>query len=260
MQKNVIYNQDSAIGLKQLDDESIDCVITSPPYDNLRSYNGFTFDFNKIANELYRVIKKGGLIVWIVSDATINGSETGSSFTQVLYFKQIGFNIHDTMIWEKESFTFPDEYRYRNTFEYMFILSKGKPKSFNPISDKVNKWAGHKIHGTSRNWNGNTFIKSNTGSEIKEIGVRNNIWKLNSVKKNDTGHPAPYPVELVIDHILSWTNKGDIVLDPFMGSGTTAIACIQTHRQYIGFEISKEYVDMANKRIMKEPPTLDVWD
>lgn len=149
-----LYNEDCATGLKKLKDESIDLVVTSPPYDNLRTYKGFSFDFESIANELYRVLKTGGVIVWIVSDATENGSETGTSFRQALYFKQIGFNIHDTMIWNKDSFSFPEANRYYPCFEYMFVFSKGKPKTSNLIRDRKNINVGNGIHGTARQRDG----------------------------------------------------------------------------------------------------------
>lgn len=236
--------------LKALPDESIDMVVTSPPYDNLRDYKGYTFDFEGVVKELFRVIKTGGVIVWIVSDAMIDGSETGTSFRQALYFKECGFNIHDTMIWRKDTFTFPDATRYCQCFEYMFVFSKGKPKSVHRIEDRKNKWSGSAVHGTSRNVDGTTFRKSNDKkSNVKEYGVRFNVWDIPTEKNNKTGHPAVFPVALVRDHIISWSDEGDIILDIFMGSGTTGIACVDTNRHYIGFEISPEYCDIARKRI-----------
>ena len=237
-------------GLRLLPNDCIDLTVTSPPYDNLRNYNGYSFDFENIAKELYRVTKPGGVIVWIVSDATINGSETGTSFRQALYFKDCGFNLHDTMIWQKDTITFPDKTRYGSNFEYMFVLSKGKPNSIHKICDRKNKWAGTKVHGTSRDIDGTTFRKCNHNKTfVKEFGERFNVWQLPGEKRNKTGHPAVFPLHLAQDHILSWSNEGDIVLDCFMGSGTTAIASVNTNRQYIGFEISKEYCDIAEKRL-----------
>ena len=260
LELNKIYNMDCLDGLKLLDDNSIDLTVTSPPYDNLRTYNGYSFDFENIAKQLYRVTKQGGVVVWIVGDQTINGSESGTSFKQALYFKECGFNLHDTMIWEKDSFTFPDEVRYRQIFEYMFIFSKGYMKTFNPIKDKKNKWSGHAVHGTSRNVDGSMFRKSNTGNITAEYGVRNNIWKLNGEKQNQFDHPAPFPEELVNDHIISWSNKGDVVMDIFMGSGTTAKMAITNDRKWIGFEISSEYCEMVEKRINGIYPQLSIFD
>lgn len=241
---------DSAIKLKELKTESIDLTVTSPPYDNLRDYNGYTFDFEMIANELYRVTKDGGVVVWIVADATIEGSETGTSFRQALYFKSIGFNIHDTMIWEKDTISFPDTTRYGQSFEYMFVFSKGKPKSINKICDRRNRWSGTTVHGTSRGVDGTTFRKTNNKkTNVKDLGVRFNVWKLPTEKSNKTGHPAVYPFNLARDHILSWSNKGDTVLDPFLGSGTTGLAAIDTGRDFIGIEISEEYMKIAKDRI-----------
>lgn len=245
-----LINGDSAKVLKTIPSESIDLTVTSPPYDNLRDYNGYTFDFETIAKELFRVTKVGGVVVWIVNDATISGSESGTSFKQALYFKDIGFNIHDTMIWAKDTLTFPDPTRYGQTFEYMFVLSKGKPKSIHLIEDRTNKWYGANVHGTSRGVDGKTFKKSNANKTIvKEMGIRFNVWNISGEKNNKTGHPAVFPLKLAKDHILSWSNKGDTVLDPFMGSGTTGIACVDTNREFIGIEISKDYFVNAKKRI-----------
>ena len=172
---NEIINGDCLEEMKKMDDKSIDLTITSPPYDNLRDYHGYTFDFEGIARELYRITKDGGVVVWVVGDATINGSETGTSFKQALYFKEIGFNLHDTMIWEKTGIPFPSEVRYNQSFEYMFVFSKAKPKTINLIADKKNIMAGSERKNVSyRTKDG--FTKS-SGWKIKDFGIRNNIWK-----------------------------------------------------------------------------------
>lgn len=256
-----LVNEDCLIGMKQLDNESIDMVVTSPPYDNLRKCNGFTFDFEKIANELFRIIKKGGVVVWIVSDATINGSETGTSFRQALYFMEVGFNLHDTMIWKKDCLSFPDTKRYGQNFEYMFILSKGSPKTVNKIKDRKNKWYGAKIHGTSRNADGDTFRKPNDKkNNVREYGERFNVWEIPGEKHNTTGHPAVFPRAIARDHILSWSNKGDTVLDIFSGSGTTAIEAINNGRKFIGFEISEEYYRNSIQRIREETSQMTIFN
>lgn len=241
-------------GLKSLPDECIDLTVTSPPYDNLRTYNGYSWNFDGMADELLRITKSGGVIVWIVADATVDGSETGSSFRQALHFKEIGFNLHDTMIWQKPTFTATGSLavRYASVFEYMFILSKGKPKTFNPIKDRANKSAGIKKHGTIRQKNGQTKKASSIGKQIQHYGQRFNVWEISGVQSSlERCHPAQFPVKLAKDHIISWSNKGDIVLDPFMGSGSTAIACIETKRHFVGFEISDEYCRLAEERIEK---------
>jgi site-specific DNA-methyltransferase (adenine-specific) len=238
--------------MKQLPNDHIDLTVTSPPYDNLRTYNGFTFDFEGIAKELYRITKDGGVIVWIVGDATINGSESGTSFRQALYFKDIGFNLHDTMIWQKDTFTAVGALinKYAPVFEYMFILSKGKPKTFNPIKDRKNKRFGEFKKGTFRQKDGSTKQLSNIGKPIAEYGQRFNIWEQSSEKsKLNRLHPAPFPEKLAYDHIISWSNEGDTVLDCFMGSGTTGKMAKKLNRNFIGMEISQEYLDIAKKRI-----------
>lgn len=250
---NNIYNVDCYKAIKEIPDKSIDLVVTSPPYDDLRTYNGYSFDFENIAKELYRITKEGGVVVWIVNDATKNGSETGTSFKQALFFKKIGFNIHDTMIWNKGQCPFPDKTRYYQCFEYMFVFTKGKIKTFNPIEDKPNKCFGEMVHGTDRMKDGTTKVKSaiklGNNRTIKEFGVRFNVWDISPATQNRTGHPATFPLQLAIDHIKSWSNEGDIVLDPFLGSGTTAIACVKTNRYYIGFEISEQYYKIAVNRL-----------
>ena len=242
---------DSAIELKKIPDDSIDLVITSPPYDDIRDYNGYTFNFEAIAGELFRVIKNGGVVVWIVSDQVQNKSETGTSFRQALYFMDIGFNLHDTMIWSKDGFTFPDNTRYHQTFEYMFVFSKGTPKTFNPIKDRPCIERGlNRMKTTQRQKDGS--LKKTTWNQVATIGKRFNVWDIPAEKHNVTNHPAVFPIAIPRDHIISWSNKGDLVLDPFLGSGTTALACIDTGRDCIGIEISQEYCDIAKRRVDDE--------
>lgn len=250
-----LYNEDCLDRLRQLPDEYIDLTVTSPPYDNLRTYNDnieqWNFEkFQNIARELYRVTKKGGVIVWIVNDSTINGSETGTSFKQALFFKECGFNLHDTMIWQKPS-PFQHKNRYIQDFEYMFVFSKGVRKHCNLIRDRKNKWGGTKVHGTERQRSGETRSLSETQKSkyIKEYGARFNIWDIPPDKNNKTGHPAVFPIQLAQDHIISWSNEGDTVLDPFMGSGTTGIACTNTNRHFIGIELDETYFEIAKSRI-----------
>lgn len=243
--------------LGQIKSNSIDMALTSPPYDNLRTYNDqkpFTFeDFKAIANELNRVLKKGGVIVWVVADAVLNGSESGTSFKQALYFKEIGLNLHDTMIYQKSGFNFPMTNRYQQTFEYMFVFSKGGPMTFNPIQDRPNKCAGELLKGSERRRDGELTKKR--VKEISEFGTRTNIWQINTGYMKTTTdkfayeHPAMFSEKLAEDHIISWSNPHDIVLDPFMGSGTTGKACKKLDRKFIGIELDKSYFEIARKRI-----------
>ena len=257
---NKIYNMDCVQGMKLLDDCSVDLTVTSPPYDNLRTYNGnidqWNFEkFQGIARELYRVTKQGGVVVWVVADATIKGSETGTSFRQALYFMECGFNLHDTMIWKKQTFTDTGslKVRYAGVFEYMFVFVKGKLKTFNPIKDRENKSVGKKKHGVIRQVDGTTKSQSSLGKKCGKLGQRFNVWEINTCVSNSerTGHPAQYPEQLASDHIISWSNPGDTVLDCFMGSGTTAKMALLNNRNYIGFELDKHYCDIANERIQK---------
>ena len=248
--------------MKDIPDGSIDLTVTSPPYDNLRTYNGnieqWSFEkFQGIAKELYRVTKQGGVVVWVVGDATVNGSETGTSFKQALYFMQCGFNLHDTMIYQKNGAAYPagkNSNRYSNVFEYMFVFSKGKPKTKNLIKDKPNKWAGSSTFGESTNRQKDGSLKSSGKRVVGEFGYRDNIWQINNGKgfgSDDIAikHPAIFPEQLANDHIISWSNEGDVVLDPFMGSGTTGKMALLNNRNFIGIEKDEEYFEIAKKRI-----------
>ncbi len=237
--------------MKKMPDKSIDLVLTSPPYDNLRDYGKHLWDFEGIAKEIFRVLKDGGVCVWIVGDAVINGSESGTSFRQALYFKDLGLSIHDTMIYAKNAMPFPESNRYNQRFEYMFVLSKGKPKTFNQLREPtVNK---------KRTWS-STRQKDGTMTRMKyamgkDDRGRFNIWFYNVGYMQSTkdkfafGHPVMFPEELAKDHILSWSNEGDMVLDPFMGSGTTAKMAKILNRNFIGIEIEPKYFEIAKRRI-----------
>jgi len=240
--------------MKKMPDNSVDLVLTSPPYDNLRDYNGFTFDFESIAKELFRVTKQGGVVVWVVGDATIKGSETGTSFKQALYFKEIGFNLHDTMIYRKSNRPPLNHPRYEQEFEYMFILSKGKPNVVNLLTTKCLN-AGKINGGTARNSGSDTLQKKHgAGKPYKETKPLGNIWSYTvGVEKDNRGiHPAIFPEKLAQDHIKSWSNKGDLIFDPFMGSLTTAKACKGLGRRFIGCEISEEYCKIGEQRLRQQ--------
>ena len=242
--------------MRRMDDDSIDLVVTSPPYDNLRDYQGYHFPFEDIARSLFRVMKKGGVIVWVVGDQTVNGSETGTSFRQALYFMEVGFNLFDTMIYAKNGFSNPANDKYHQIFEYMFVLSKGKINTFNPIIDRKNYTI--KRGGGQRRKKDGTMQAGIGGQKLAGHGKRFNIWNYatggltNATEKIAYNHPAIFPERLAGDHIKSWSNAGDIVYDPFMGSGTTAKMAIILQRKYIGSELSKEYCQLAEKRIQNE--------
>ena len=254
MELNKIYCESNLDTMARMPDNFIDLTVTSPPYDNLRTYNGYCFDFENVAKELFRVTKQGGVVVWVVSDATINGSETGTSFKQALYFMQCGFNLHDTMIFRKKN-PIPQIYRkrYNNEFEYMFVFSKGVVKTHNPLMvDCLH--AGLELNGTTyKNYSKNEQTREKMANPVKAQKIKGNIWEyVVGTKQEDQeakGHPAMFPEQLANDHILSWSNENDLVYDPFMGSGTTAKMAHIYNRNWIGSEISSEYVELANKRL-----------
>jgi site-specific DNA-methyltransferase (adenine-specific) len=259
METNVIYNESCIETMKRMADKSVDLTVTSPPYDNLRDYHGYTFDFESIAKELYRVTKDGGVVVWVVADATIKGSETGTSFKQALFFKECGFNLHDTMIYEKSGGgAVGSNKAYWQYFEYMFVFSKGIINTYNLISDKQNKMFGQMGLGIDK-YAKDGHIRTRKIKPYKEFSRRSNIWKYNTgcfTTDDKNSHPAKFPEKLANDHIISWSNEGDTVYDPFMGSGTTAKMALKNKRNFIGSEISKEYCDIALNRIANAQQTL----
>lgn len=271
MELNKIYCMDNVQGMiDKIDDNSIDLTVTSPPYDDIRNYNGYSFDFENVAKQLFRITKEGGVLVWIVGDSTIKGSETLTSFNQAIYFKSIGFNVWDTMIYNKNNCPFPSNVRYNQMFEYMFVFSKGKVKTFNPLKESKSENEIKKIKSGSinfqsksfRNKDGSTSRADSNENMLKRISnsgkntekTKGNVWTFNSgymVSSKDKisfEHPATFPEKLVEDHILSWSNPNDLVLDPFFGSGTTGKIAKKLKRNYIGFEISQEYCDIAEER------------
>lgn len=256
-----LYAGDASFVLPlRVDDDSVDLVVTSPPYDNLRSYKDSPdFRFEEVVHWLGEKVKKGGVVVWVVGDAVANGSETGSSFYQALYFIKSGWLLHDTMIYEKNSSSFParrDGSRYSQVFEYMFVLSnKAKPKCVNLICDKPNRWAGWVPWGKNRYRHRSGKMVERRQKEVPAFSPRTNIWKYNTGAGFSTRdkiaykHPATMPEKLAVDLIRSFSNKGDVVLDPFCGAGTTLKAAKMLGRDFIGIDINEDYIDICVERL-----------
>lgn len=251
MTPDTIYTGDNVATMKHWPDACIDLVVTSPPYDNLRTYGGHTWDFDGVARELTRVLKPGGVIVWVVADATVNGSETLTSMRQAIHFKDVcGLRVHDTMIYRKNSYVPLNHARYEQCWEYMFVMSKGAPNKWNPIRIPC-------VTAGTKRWRGNEkqreasyamrAVKEHT--EVKRDKPASNIFTYDVGKNERTEHNAPFPLDLARDHILSWSNEGDVVLDPFAGSGTTCLAARDAGRRYVGIEINPEYVEIINRRL-----------
>ena len=253
---NKIIVGDCTEVMKTIPDSSIDMCITSPPYDNLRVYKGYVFPFEEIAKQLYRIIKNGGVVVWVVGDATVKGSETGTSFKQALKFMETGFNLHDTMIFRKKN-PIPQIYRkrYNNEFEYMFVFSKGNVQTHNPIMIPC-LHAGLELKGTTyKNFSVGMQKRGKLANPVKGEKIKGNIWEYvvgkNIIDQEAKKHPAPFPYALAKDHIISWTNEGDTVLDPMCGSGTSIVAASDLKRNFIGIDISEEYCKLAQERLLK---------
>lgn len=251
-----LIHNDCIKEMAKMDAGSIDLTVTSPPYDNLRTYEG-SLQWNEsiwkqVLEGLYRVTKEGGVVVWVVGDATIKGSETGTSFKQALYAMECGFNLHDTMIYQTNK---PPQThrRYEQCWEYMFVFSNGTPKTWNPIMVKTENF-GQKRTATMRQDSDKLSDRSAKGS-VKEFKQKSNIWYLPRGARKDSSkvkHPATYPDSLAHDHIVSWSNEGDTVFDPFLGSGTTGLAAKNLSRNFIGVEKVEEYYEIAQDRIFSE--------
>lgn len=256
---NICYNENCLDTMKRINNNFIDLVITSPPYDNLREYHGYDFNFTIIAQELYRILKIGGVIVWIVGYSTIQGSETGTSFKQALYFKKIHFNLHDTMIYVKNSYPFPPKNRYYQQFEYMFILSKGKPKTTNLLTcDNKYKYKNKQCTQRKKDGSLTSIIVDSRNKRIMDNVWYENVGYMRTTKdKFAYQHPAMFPESLCAKHILTWSNKNDIIYDPFMGAGTTAKMCLLNERKWIGSEISLSYFNIIKKRIAEVRDGID---
>ena len=246
-----IYCSDCITFMKNLPDNCIDLTVTSPPYDNLRDNNGYSFDCENIAKQLYRITKHGGIVVWVVGDKIAKGNKTLTSFKQALLFQQIGFNVHDTMIYKKKNTPFMRSNAYTNCFEYMFVFSKGSPKTFNPLKEKTVR-SGEEMLVYNKKADG---VNKKILGRLKEEKTKTNIWEyavgLGGTTRDKIAfkHPAIFPEKLAEDHIISWTNEGDIVFDPMSGSGTTCKMALLNNRKYLGCDISEEYVAIAKERL-----------
>jgi len=267
---NSIITTDALEGMKQLHSESIDLTVTSPPYDDLRKYHGGSFSIKEIADELFRITKPGGVVVWVVADESVNGSETANSYRHILQFMESGFGLNDTMIYMRTgtTFTSANSPRYEQMFDFMFVLSKGKPKTFNRIRDIPKLWEGSWGRTTVRQKDGSLtgteHAKNAMGTTRDETGKygwkgRGNVWlyanggRFKAYNAEDwkiiKGHPAIFPYMLVEDHIISWSNEGDVVFDPFSGSGTVGLAARNNKRNFLMFDISPVYTEIAKKRL-----------
>ena len=240
-----LYQGDCLEVMKNIPKNSVDCIITSPPYDDLRDYNS-TINYETLIHLFYNALNNGGIVVWNVDDRISTGSKTLSSFKQALLFKEIGFNVNDIIIWKKTN-PIPQLKRshYQHSYEFMFVFSKGFPKTFNPILVNCSCAGKQLSSGKVASKNKKRKSKSITVNEQK---IASDIWEF-PICHNDTNHPAVFPLELPLLHIKSWTNENDTVLDPFMGSGTTGIACKMLNRNFIGIELDENYFKTAKERI-----------
>ena len=251
-----LYHGDCTVVLPTLSQKA-DLILTSPPYDNLRKYGGNTFDFTSVADACINSMAEGGILVWIVADATIDGDETGSSFRQALYFKEHGLVLHDTMIYRKlggpASGT---KTRHKNGFEYMFVFSNGKPKTVRILEDKITKYPEPDRQVTRRQPDGT--LEYGPRGVVPEVTLRDNVWEYSPGFRKSAenpiahNHPAIFHIALAKDHIRTWTAPGDLVIDPMVGSGTTMRAAKDLNRLAIGIEIHSDYIDVIKERVSQQ--------
>jgi len=248
---NEIVCGDAVDIMKAMPVDSVDLVVTSPPYDELRNYNGYRFNFEGMARGLFRVVKGGGVLVWVVGDKINKGNRSLTSFKQALFFQSLGFNAHDVMIYRKKNTPFMRSNAYTNCYEFMFVFSKGSPKTFNPLKTKTIR-QGQEMLPFNKKADG---INKKTKGELKPEKTLTNIWEYAVGLGGSTNdkiafqHTAIFPEKLAEDHILSWTKTGDVVFDPMCGSGTTCKMAALNKRHYVGCDISREYVELAKKRL-----------
>jgi site-specific DNA-methyltransferase (adenine-specific) len=257
---NTLFHSDAVSFMKILPKESINLTVTSPPYDDLRTYKGYNFDFEGIADGLYRVTKQGGLVVWVVGDKIHKGNRSLTSFKQAIYFQEIGFNVHDVMIYKKKNTPFMRSNAYTNCYEFMFVFAKGSPSTYNPIKEATVRQGYEKMPANKKA----DGVNNKVLSKLNDLKTRNNIWEYavglggTTSDKIAFQHPAVFPEKLAEDHILSWTNKKDIVFDPMMGSGTTLKMALKNGRNFVGCDISSDYVAIAEERLKNLQISLDL--
>lgn len=258
---NEIYHCDCIDLMKSMDENYVDLTVTSPPYDDLRNYKGYQFDFEGVAENLYRVTKKGGIVVWVVGDKINKGNRSLTSFKQAIFFQECGFNVHDIMIYKKKNTPFMRSNAYTNCYEFMFIFSKGSPNTFNPLMERTVRQGFEMVVYNK----GADAINNKTLKELKPEKTKTNIWEYavglhgSTSDRESFKHPAVFPEKLAEDHIVSWSKEGDIIFDPMCGSGTTCKMAKKHNRIYIGCDISEEYVNIAKERVERYKPALTLF-
>ena len=257
---NSVVHEEAVQFMNRIGSEIVDLTVTSPPYDDLRSYKGYHFDFEGIAQGLFNVTKPGGIVVWVVGDKIVKGNRTMTSFRQALHFQSLGFNVHDVMIYKKKNTPFMRSNAYTNCYEFMFVFSKGAPNTFNPIKEQTVRQGLEKMPANKKA----DGINNKVLSKLNPLKSRTNIWEYAVGLGGTTSdriafkHPAVFPEKLAEDHILSWSNPGDLIFDPMAGSGTTLKMALKNGRNYLGCDISKEYVEIINTRLISTQTALNL--
>jgi site-specific DNA-methyltransferase (adenine-specific) len=266
-----IIHNDCVSEMATLPDNCIPLTVTSPPYDKLRRYGGqrWSFEtFEKVARQLFRLTMPGGVVLWVVQDGTVDGSLTGTSARQWLYFQQIGFDLNSVLILATRGWRSQTS-RYANQFHFGFVLSKGRPRAFHPIRDRINSTAGQRLRCSRRSASGEAVTTYNGDRRLGLHGYRANVWFYDvgggkSTKdRYASRHEALMPEQMARDLIISWSRPGDLIFDPFCGAATTCKMALLSHRHYLGIEAHALYYRLALRR-MRDAQTeyrrqLDAW-
>ena len=249
---NSIVLGDCVEGMRSLPPDLVPCTVASPPYGALRHYHGnHQFDFEAAAAELWRITRPGGVVCWVVREEVVDGSESGEASEQRLFFRDLGFRLHQTIVMERYGSRARSPGRYGESLEYAFILAKGKPATVRLLRDRRNKTAGKLVTATHRYPDGSYRVQR---YEVDEWGYRKAVWYFAQGMHVATDpvarlHQAPMPEAMAEDLILSYSREGDLIFDPFAGVATTAKMALLNHRNYFGYEINAIYHARGEERL-----------
>jgi len=262
MDNNKIYQGDSLQLLKDMPDNSVDLIITSPPYADLKTYidfKGILADdyvdwFLPYCNEICRVMKPTGSFILNINDKVEKKFRHPYVFDLISELhKQTDLKLFERLFWNKMK-SLPNRYRFGDRVEYLFWFAKDKDFYFN-IDEMRTEYSEKSIKRMKKPLK-KRYARDGECTEYKSWApnpkgaLPNTLINISSeTKKIADSHVAVYPVELVKYFINGSTKEGDVVLDPFMGTGTTAIAAKELNRNYIGFELQPDYITIAEKRI-----------
>lgn len=253
-------------GMEMLPDDCVDLVVTSPPYDAVRKYNGFAFDLHQTGAQIHRVLKDGGIAAMVIQDQTKDFGKSLTSFRTIIdWCDSFGFKLFECVIYRKNGSEGAWwKHRFRVDHEYIPLFLKGdRPAYFDKQPLRVPSKHGGKVMSGSGNRRTDGATNGTVRREINATKCRGTIWNYlmagdkNPLKRK---HPAVFPDAIPSDLIQCFCPPGGIVLDPFIGSGSTAVQALKHERHFIGFDISQEYCDLCNQRLEKDVETATLFE